>query len=354
MKWRSTAVAAACVVWAGLAGGVARADVQAGVDAYNAGDYKRAIDEWMPAAARNDADALFNLGQVYRLGKGVKPDLAVAEDYYKRAAALGHIVAEGNLGALYLDTEGALFDPKKGIEWLQKASYRGNMLSRYMLGVIYFNGQYVPTDYVEAYAWISLAAGQGLPDAVKAEQTIVSQMSLQEISSGKLRAEALAKDSEKVMAETAAQQASRTAVGEPEATPASPSPSQPVREAAVDEKTGEWVNPDKRPAAKADDKMPARARDNGPATAGDTPIDGFGIQLASLRSEDSARSTWKTLVAAHPDLLGGLAPFVERADLGDKGVYYRLQAGPFPSLTDAKDLCGKLKDLNVGCLPISR
>ena len=345
MKWRSTAVAAACVVWAGLAGGVARADVQAGVDAYNAGDYKRAIDEWMPAAARNDADALFNLGQVYRLGKGVKPDLAVAEDYYKRAAALGHIVAEGNLGALYLDTEGALFDPKKGIEWLQKASYRGNMLSRYMLGVIYFNGQYVPTDYVEAYAWISLAAGQGLPDAVKAEQTIVSQMSLQEISSGKLRAEALAKDSEKVMAETAAQQASRTAVGEPEATPASPSPSQPVREAAVDEKTGQWVNPDKQPAVKADDKTSA---------LGDRPIDGFGIQLASLRSEDGARATWKRLLAAHPDLLGGLAPFVERADLGDKGVYYRLQAGSLSNLSDAQDLCGKLKDLNVGCLPISR
>ena len=52
-----------------LAASAAKADVKDGVDAYNAGDYKKAIDEWMPAAAKNDPAALFNLGQVYRLGR---------------------------------------------------------------------------------------------------------------------------------------------------------------------------------------------------------------------------------------------------------------------------------------------
>jgi uncharacterized protein len=348
MKWTGIAVAAACMVWGGLAAGTARADVQAGVDAYNAGDYKRAIDEWMPAAAQNDPTALFNLGQVYRLGKGVEPDFAVAEDYYKRAAALGHVIAEGNLGALYLDTNGPLFDPKAGVAWLQRAAYGGNMLSRYMLGVVYFNGQYVPTDYVEAYAWISLAAGQGLPDAVKAEQTIASQMALQEISKGKARADALAQESEKVMAGEATERKSQTPVAEPARQEAAP-----VREAAADARTGAWIDPDEQRGSGS----PASAATVGarPASGGDTPISGFGIQLASLKSEGSARSTWMSLVAAHPDLLGGLAPYVERADLGpEKGVFYRLQAGSLPSLATARDLCGKLKDLGVGCLPISR
>src|SRR5688500_6823334 len=53
----------------------ARADFQAGAEAYAQGDYKTAINEWLPYAARNDPRALFNLGQMHRLGIGVDKDL---------------------------------------------------------------------------------------------------------------------------------------------------------------------------------------------------------------------------------------------------------------------------------------
>ncbi|HKJ72503.1 MAG TPA: SPOR domain-containing protein, partial [Alphaproteobacteria bacterium] len=80
----------------------------------------------------------------------------------------------------------------------------------------------------------------------------------------------------------------------------------------------------------------------------------YGIQIASVRDESGARSAWKNLVAAHPDLLGGLTLNIEKADLGEKGVFYRLQAGSLASLDDARSLCAKLKAQNVGCLPVRR
>ena len=44
----------------------------AGVDAWTRGDFPAAVKEWQAGAARGDADAQFNLGQAYKLGKGVK------------------------------------------------------------------------------------------------------------------------------------------------------------------------------------------------------------------------------------------------------------------------------------------
>ncbi len=344
-----------------LAGSGALADVKEGVAAYNAGDYKKAIDEWMPDAAKNDPAALFNLGQVYRLGKGVKPDVRVAESYYERAAELGHVPAQGNLASLYLDRKGQLFAPKKGIEWLKKAAYRGNTLSRYMLGVVYFNGEFVPQDSVEAYAWIRLAAQQGFPDAVKAEQTVESQMSMQEIARGKEREAAIVKESDDTVAAAAAEHSSR-----PEQQPVAPQTEQVAEAAPVSTPASEWVPPDERGTAAAPAR-PARVQTapvreatppppppSAERAGADTALSGFGIQLASLRSEDAAEAMWASVTAAHPDLLGGLKRFVERADLGEKGVYYRLQAGTLASYGDAQALCAKLKDSGVGCLPLRR
>ena len=80
----------------------ARADVKAGVDAWSAGDYAKAIAEWRGPAAKGDADALFNLAQAYRLGRGVPEDVQQAEALYAKAAAGGHLKAADNYGLLKL------------------------------------------------------------------------------------------------------------------------------------------------------------------------------------------------------------------------------------------------------------
>ena len=56
--------------------------VKAGVDAWSNGDYATAVKAWQAPAAAGDADAMFNLAQAYKLGRGVPQDLAKAEALY--------------------------------------------------------------------------------------------------------------------------------------------------------------------------------------------------------------------------------------------------------------------------------
>lgn len=63
------------------------------------------------------------------------------------------------------------------------------------------------------------------------------------------------------------------------------------------------------------------------------------VQLAAFPSEDAARNAWRAMVRAHPDALGGLTPRYERADLGSRGVWFRLKAGPVLSSSQAQEVC---------------
>jgi len=41
---------------------------------------------------------------------------------------------------------------------------------------------------------------------------------------------------------------------------------------------------------------------------------------------------------------------IKRADLGDKGVYYRTMVGPFSSSDEASQFCGSLKTAGGQCV----
>ena len=78
----------------------ASADVKRGVDAWSAGDYATAVAQWQLPASNGDADALFNLAQAYRLGRGVPADVNRARELYAEAAQKGHVKAADNYGLL--------------------------------------------------------------------------------------------------------------------------------------------------------------------------------------------------------------------------------------------------------------
>ncbi len=65
------------------------ADFQAGVDAYELGDYATALHEWRPLADRGVAEAQYNLGVLYGNGYGVPQDFVQAYKWYKLAATYG-------------------------------------------------------------------------------------------------------------------------------------------------------------------------------------------------------------------------------------------------------------------------
>ena len=77
---------------------------------------------------------------------------------------------------------------------------------------------------------------------------------------------------------------------------------------------------------------------------------GWRLQLGAVRSEAAARESWQRLKVAQPDILGKLALAMPRVDLGEKGIYYRIQAGPIADGAEAERSCAALKARHVGCL----
>lgn len=80
----------------------------------------------------------------------------------------------------------------------------------------------------------------------------------------------------------------------------------------------------------------------------DTPLTGWSVQLSSARDEKLAWGTWEKLKARHKALTD-MKPIVVKADLGKKGIYYRLRLGGFDSQAQAQSACGKLKSRGLSC-----
>jgi hypothetical protein len=77
---------------------------------------------------------------------------------------------------------------------------------------------------------------------------------------------------------------------------------------------------------------------------------GTRLQLGSVRSEEAAQQEWERIKRKNADLLGSLSATPIRADLGDKGVYYRIQTAPVADPAAAERLCSQLKQRDIGCI----
>jgi TPR repeat protein len=80
---------------------VAASEFEAGMVAYRGGDYAEALARWRPLAEAGMAEAQFNLGLMYRLGKGLEQDDVQAANWYRGAADQGIAGAQFNLGDMY-------------------------------------------------------------------------------------------------------------------------------------------------------------------------------------------------------------------------------------------------------------
>ncbi len=75
------------------------------------------------------------------------------------------------------------------------------------------------------------------------------------------------------------------------------------------------------------------------------------VHLASYKNAKNADSGWANLKGRFSTLLSTMSPTVKRVDLGTKGVFHRLYAGPLGSEDDAKKLCAAFKQRGVYCAP---
>ncbi len=79
------------------------------------------------------------------------------------------------------------------------------------------------------------------------------------------------------------------------------------------------------------------------------PRDQFFLHLASHRTQGDAAREWELLTRKFAALLGTLQPIIQSVDLGDRGVFYRVQAGPIGSRASARALCRQLKARDQYC-----
>jgi SPOR domain len=77
---------------------------------------------------------------------------------------------------------------------------------------------------------------------------------------------------------------------------------------------------------------------------------GYLVQVSSQRNEADAQASYRALQGKFPGVLGSRSPMIKRADLGDKGVYYRAMVGPFGSTDEASQFCGNLKSAGGQCV----
>jgi hypothetical protein len=96
------------------------------------------------------------------------------------------------------------------------------------------------------------------------------------------------------------------------------------------------------PRSKMASTNPAQAVSNGAA--------GYVVQVSSQRTEADAQASYRGLQGKFPSVLGSRAALIKRADLGDKGVYYRAMVGPFGSSEEAAQVCGNLKTAGGQCV----
>ena len=235
---------------------------------------------------------------MYYHGAGVPQDYAEAVKWYRKAGEQGYAGAQYNLGFMYAKGKGVPQDYAEAGKWYRKAAAQGLAEAQNNLGIMYAKGKGVPQDYHEAAKWYRKAAEQGLAEA----QNNLDLMYAKATISGE---------------------------DDPNSTEQlSPPPEIPKRSPK------HVVVPPPEPTVTA------------------SPTTVFRVQLAALRSRADAEAAWRRLKLANGDLLGALDAEILHVDLGDKGVFYRLRAGPLASAAKASALCSRLKAHKLDCLVI--
>lgn len=296
----AASAAALFLLGANAVASAAPADVKAGVDRWMRGDYAGAVAQWRPLADAGNADAQFNLGQAYKLGRGVPVNAATAQGWYQKAARQGHEQAQVNVGLLLYNAG----RKQEALPWIRKAVELGDPRAQYILGTELFNGDLVARDWPRAYALMLRAADGGVPPAADNLKAMDRFIPADQRQQGVALAQRMGGSN--VFASAA--------VAAPTARPA------PARAA---------VPAPRRPA---------------PAAA---PGGRWRVQLGAFGSAGGAQRAWAGL-RGKVGAFASLQPQYVAA-----GAVTRLQAGPLASRAAADRVCAAARAAGAACFPVA-
>ena len=348
--------------------GPAVADFEDGKRAALRGDYIAAYREWQPLADAGHADAQFLLGLMYKEGRGVERDFTASAAWLERAARqyhvdaqffLGRALRDGQgterdaaravtlfraaadkdharaafeLGHLYRKGDGVAADDSEAGKWYLRAAGLGHAEARFTMGSLYDEGRGVAKNWTEAYAWYALAGESGVELGGLLRDRIGRRLTATELAAAEAR-----------LADIKAGRKPPAAPSVPLAGASSaPTPTSTVASAPTREQPASAEPPPKRELAPLPPSKPAPAA----ARTGK-----YLVRLAAYRLPDEPGEGWRILERRHPALLAGHSPITRKVDLGgDKGVFYRLFAGPFADRTGASKFCDALKERGDDCV----
>ena len=130
-----------------------------GVQAYEAGDYKKALEIFTPLAEQGDASAQHNLGVIYemRLRDYAEANKWYLKSFKQQSASMQYI------GEMYVLGQKGPQGPQGHMKSIIRAAERGSAIAQNFLGLYYEKGLGVPQDYAKAIKWYRKAAEQGEP-----------------------------------------------------------------------------------------------------------------------------------------------------------------------------------------------
>jgi cell division septation protein DedD len=272
------------------------------------------------------------------------------------------VKAADNLG-LMLFQEG---EQEKAMPLIRDAAERGDPRAQYVLGLSHFNADYAPRDWVRAYALMTLAQGQGLPQAQVAITQMDSYVPLVQRQQAqslarKLEADAKAQRSAALTAvELGSDAPTLAAASAPAATPLpAPVASQPRPAVLASPAPAPVTTVASRGPARVSTRTVASAPVAAPLTlaaapapkpaaapaAAPTPRTGgsWRVQLGAFGVAANAERMWSQL-AGNPALAG------TRKTLLPSGKVTRLLATGYASEADASRACVRLKQQGQACL----
>jgi uncharacterized protein len=351
MRVSLIAAGVACLLTiTGVTTGVAHADGRAGYEAWQRGDFDTALKNWRPLAIAGDAEAQYNMGQAYRLGRGVSTDMKVAEDWFRKSALQGNDKGKAAYGIVMFQ------NGKRGeaLPYLEEAAGHGNANAQYIYGTILFNGELVPRDYPRAYAMMTRASAAGVQSASAALVRMDQVIPLPDRTRGLALARAFELAESRPVMPGGSEIGAPPVIAPPIRRPSgqirttSLPPSDPVGLPAAPEEVDplpplRTPPPVRTTVVKAPMPKPPVVKTPVAVAAGGA----WRVQLGAFSNANGATALWNGLRGR----VGALAPYqplIVRA-----GPITRLQTGPFASRAAADRLCASVKAGGQACVAVA-
>lgn len=313
-------------------------DYDAGLRAYEAGEFQQAYDIWLKLAETGLPEAQYSLGKLLETGGGpIAKDYEKAAAWYKRAAAQGVAHAQNNLGLMLAQGRGVPRDPQRAAELWLAAAQQDHAIAQFNLALAYFRGEGLNQDKAKAEMWFRRAAELGLADA----QYALGQIRRLGLTGTVDEGEALnwyqlaaAQGHEKAASEAAELRAA--GVTPKAVAPLSPAPApQPA-----------MTKPEPAPAAPQVAETPPAAE--APANGSTGDAGGYSLWLRSEREADAAAAALADIEARHPEIFAEARGAVVSVRLGKGGVFHRVVAEGVASKATAAALCQRLRGAEPG------